>query len=142
MVDGVFIGANSAMIILDNGSGNIGNRIVTMDPGRNGMVIGGMGMIAGRIGPHGVNSRNNLIRIRSTLCTSGIRLIYPGYNRTAHMNRGSNGHIYGGSGYNGRFWMERSRGGNYGVGEDLWRQDYSYVSRRVSVQLYCTGPRT
>ncbi len=71
------------------------------------MVIRNVGIIGGRTGPHGTNSPSNVVRARDTVCTYGMRIIYPGYGGPAHMNAGicrSNGgsHVYGG--YNRAFW--------------------------------------
>lgn len=90
---------SSRVVIVTNGSGNGHNGILGILTGGH-LIVNNLGLIGHRAGPGPVsNMRNNVIRGRTPLSTSGITVFGNRAGGTSHINFGmrSNGgvHIFG-----------------------------------------------
>lgn len=112
------MGANSAMIIVSNGSGNGRNGVATTLPGGNHIIIRNIGIIGERAGPARTGPGNKVVRGRTPVGMSGIVVLSPRAGGPAHvggMRRGSNACIETTMGDNtilsGTGWTKERSGG-------------------------------
>lgn len=101
MVDGLRVGGSSAIVIVTNTSGNGANGILGILISRGHTVMRNIRVMSGDAGPSTRGPRKNVMGRRTPVRVSGLDLVSPGDNGTAHITVGRrNGgiiHVTGGS---------------------------------------------